>query len=144
MKPDSTATTKTNEIFKLSAPYANPFQGTGLRLLFVCSAGLLRSPTGANLFAKKGYNTRSAGSSPYALIPLSANLIAWADAIFFVNEENFLEAIDTFDQHNKFSNELKEKAVVLDIPDNFEYNHPTLVQLLDTEVTAALQYYEGK
>ena len=58
--------TKTEEIFELSAPYNNPYQGTDKKLLFVCSAGLLRSATAANLFAKKGYNTRGCGSAEYA------------------------------------------------------------------------------
>jgi hypothetical protein len=44
---------KTNEI-KLSCPYNNPYQGEYFKALFVCSAGLLRSATAANLFAKKG------------------------------------------------------------------------------------------
>lgn len=121
-------TNLTTEILKLTAPYDNPYQGTDKRLLFVCSAGLLRSATAANLFAKKGYNTRSCGSAPYALIPFSENLKQWADKIFFVNEENYNAVIQNgFDIENK-------SIQVLTIPDHFEYNNPDLVKLLEEEV----------
>ena len=55
--------TLTNKIFLLNAPYDNPYQGDRRRILFVCSAGLLRSPTGAHVGSVRGYNTRAAGSN---------------------------------------------------------------------------------
>lgn len=127
--------TKTEQIFQLTAPYDNPFQGKDKKLLFVCSAGLLRSPTGASLYNKKGYNTRSCGSASYALIPLSANLIAWADHIIFVNGENADEAARTF--HKTGSEEdLIRKQIVLNIPDNFDYNSPDLQQCFFEQLDA--------
>jgi len=66
------AGTKNAEIFNTTAPYNNYNQGSTPRWLFVCSAGLLRSPTGAALAVKKGINARSCGSAlDYALIPIS-------------------------------------------------------------------------
>lgn len=124
---------KTDALFQLTAPYANPYQGTDKRLLFVCSAGLLRSATAANLFAKKGFNTRSCGSHEYALIPLSINLIAWADQIIFVNKENYLTSVDKFSK----SRDLIEKSQVLKIPDDYEYNNPTLIKLLEEQVNVS-------
>lgn len=126
--------TKTAEIFKMTAPYSNPYQGTDKRLLFVCSAGLLRSATGANLYAKKGYNTRGCGSETYALIPLSMNLIKWADHIFFVNPENFESAKWTFDEYPAYLEELTRKSKVLNIPDNYAYNDPQLIKFLEDQV----------
>ena len=121
-------TTFTQDIFELTAPYGNPYQGTDKRLLFVCSAGLLRSATAANLFAKKGYNTRSCGSASYALIPFSENLKQWADKIFFINEENYKDVI-------RHGFDLEEETVqILNIPDNFEYNNPDLLKILEKEV----------
>lgn len=121
-------TTKTEEIFKLTAPYNNPYQGTDKRLLFVCSAGLLRSATAANLFAKKGYNTRSCGSAGYALIPFSENLNQWADRIFFVSQENLQDTA-----RKGFELDMS-KVRILDIPDIYEYNNPDLVKLLEEQV----------
>ena len=41
---------------------SNPWQGDAKRVLCVCSAGLLRSPTAAKvLYDEYGYNTRAAG-----------------------------------------------------------------------------------
>lgn len=51
MKKDETLTDK---IFQLTTPYDNPYQGKTPRWLFVCSAGLLRSPTGAAVAIKPG------------------------------------------------------------------------------------------
>ena len=68
--------TKTESIFKLTAPYDNEYQGDSKRIVCVCSVGILRSPTLANILIKQGYNVRACGSCiELALIPLSANLI---------------------------------------------------------------------
>lgn len=125
--------TKTDEIFKLTAPYDNIYQGPDKRLLFVCSAGLLRSATGANLFAKKGFNTRNCGTHSYALIPLSANLVAWADKIFFVNKENYTQACKTFNGVGGIHSKVMA-ATILDIPDDYRYNDPELIKLLEEQV----------
>ena len=127
-------TTKTEEIFRLTAPYNNPYQGSDFKALFVCSAGLLRSATAANLFAKKGWNTRGCGSEDYALISLSKNLIAWADKIYFVQKSNYSTALLTFREHEDTLEVLKRKAVVLDIEDSFPYNHPELIKQLEEQV----------
>lgn len=127
-------TNLTENIFRLSAPYNNPYQGGDKRLLFVCSAGLLRSATGANLYAKEGYNTRNCGTHDYALIPLSNNLIFWADRIFFVNKENYQQALKTFGNLPSTIGEMQSKSQVLDIPDDYPYNHPTLIKLLKEQV----------
>jgi predicted protein tyrosine phosphatase len=98
----------------------NPNQGSFKRVLCVCSAGLLRSPTLANVLAQKGYNTRSCGSSQgWALIPLDAVLLEWADEVVFVNIQNHSEAALNFDLS-------KHKVKILDIPDEYTFMHPEL------------------
>jgi len=126
--------TKTEEIFELTAPYSNPYQGNDPKLLFVCSAGLLRSATAANLFAKKGNNTRGCGSEEYALIPLSFNLIAWADKIYFVNKKNYESSLYTFREYETILKVLKKKSIVLDIDDCYNYNHPELIKQLEEQI----------
>lgn len=121
--------TKNAEIFKLTAPYANPYQGAYPRVLFVCSAGLLRSATGATVGSKLGYNTRNCGSEHYALIPLSVNLLAWAQKIYFVNEYNLLSAIQTFEHDTKVLDMLEAKSVTLDLEDCYDYMDPRLVEI---------------
>jgi predicted protein tyrosine phosphatase len=121
--------TKNAAIFKTTAPYSNPYQGPSDRWLFVCSAGLLRSPTGAAMAVKRGINARSCGSNPkYALIPCSANLINWADKIVFVNQENLLQLEDYFVDYFDLLEQIEHKQLVLNIPDNYEYMSPRLQQ----------------
>jgi predicted protein tyrosine phosphatase len=123
--------TLTSQIFNLSAPYDNPYQGSRRRILFVCSAGLLRSPTGASVGSVRGYNTRAAGSNQrYALVPLSVNLIEWAQTIVFVNQENLQQALETFDAVG-YGDDLERKSVALDIPDRYPAFHPQLIDLFN-------------
>lgn len=100
----------------------NPYQGTYKKVLTVCSAGLLRSPTLAKVLQEEfDYNVRACGtSSEYALIPLSQALAYWADEIVFVSETNFkVSGIKQEDYPNT-------KIIVLDIPDTYEYNDSEL------------------
>ena len=120
--------TKNEAIFKTTAPYSNHYQGIAPRWLFVCSAGLLRSPTGAALAIRKGINARSCGSEiDLALIPISANLIMWAEKIVFVNENNYHQCLELFADHQMLHNLLTVRSLVLDIPDMYEYNDHELV-----------------
>lgn len=107
----------------------NRYQTEAKRVLCVCSASLLRSPTLANVLHQEfGYNTRSAGSSEeYALIPVSVALLYWADEIVFVNVENFKECLYYNEEYDSI---IRRKAVVLSIEDDFEWNAPVLKQSL--------------
>lgn len=105
---------------------SNKYQGDTKKVLTVCSAGLLRSATLQNFLIREyGYNVRNCGTEEsYALIPISEALVLWADEIVFVNQENF----------DKVRFKLKEldilnKVKVLDIPDDYGFNDPKLVEI---------------
>lgn len=105
------------------ANVSNHYQGAAKKVLCVCSAGLLRSPTTASVLHQEfGFNTRACGhSQEYALIPISEALIEWADQVVFVSQENF----------DELSDEAKElltskTVVILDVPDQFCYNDSKL------------------
>lgn len=120
-----TKMTMTEMIFNSKSPYNNPYQGKDKKVLFVCSAGILRSATAARIYAKK-YNTRAAGSASYALIPVSHELLLWADEVVFVNRENFLATKINYDL-----DEIKNRGTVitvLDIPDDYEHMDPDLIK----------------
>jgi predicted protein tyrosine phosphatase len=107
----------------------NPFQGTDKRVLFVCSMGILRSATGARLYARK-YNTRSVGTWDDALIPLTLKHLAWADEIVFVNKQNYDGACAKFgDLSKNYEGTLK----VLDIPDKYPHMHPELIRAFEEQ-----------
>ena len=104
----------------------NSAQGEAKRVLTVCSASLLRSPTIANyLHLTYGYNTRSCGTSKeYALIPISEALITWADLIVFANVENYQQ----LDQEEKDCiAENGTEVLILDLDDVHEWNSKELV-----------------
>jgi predicted protein tyrosine phosphatase len=125
----------TDDIFKLKFPYDHKHhQGDSPQWLFVCSAGVLRSATAAKIVAcKHDYNTRSCGTSGHALIPLSANLIMWAEKIVFMGQSNYDLAIETFgngpDPH--YADIIKHKAITWDIPDIYPYMNSDLVDLIN-------------
>ena len=103
--------------------YATDYQGTDKKVLFVCSAGLLRSATAARIYGRK-YNTRCAGTGmDYALIPLTERLMDWADRIVFVHPRNYDQAGFYFDLVA-----YKDKIRILDIPDEFEHMDPRLIE----------------
>ena len=111
---------KTNQIFKLTAPYKNPYQGNKKRLLFVCSVGMLRSPTAAAVASSLGYNSRSCGSNlSCALIPISVNLIEWADKIIFINPSNYNESIENFKNFD-YDFMIKQKSIIWEIDDKYD------------------------
>jgi len=114
--------TYTEAMFKQQSPYNNPYQGEDKRVLFVCSAGILRSATAARIYASK-YNTRSAGSESYALIPVTHELLLWADEVVFVNPDNHARTAQRYDLDT-----FKCKVLTLNIPDNYEHMHPELVK----------------
>jgi predicted protein tyrosine phosphatase len=114
--------TLTQAMFETSCPYNNPYQGNDKRVLFVCSAGLLRSATAARIYAGK-YNTRAAGSAEYALIPVTQELLLWADEVVFVNGYNAQQVYQKFDMDT-----FDCVTVELDIPDDYEHMHPELIK----------------
>jgi len=125
--------TKTQDILRCNTPYGNISQGIQKKIVFVCSVGMLRSPTAATIGSKMGLNTRSCGSSTLALIPLSANLIRWADWIVFMNGENYREAQKTF-QETEFQDDLEDKSLLWNVPDIYNYMDDGLVYILETRI----------
>ena len=101
----------------------NPYQGKYKRVLCVCSAGLLRSPTAAFVFANDpfGFNTRAAGiDTGHALIPVDDVLLAWADEIVCMDEY----------QQKTLQERTKKPVHNLRIGDNFEYRDKGLMDIL--------------
>lgn len=122
--------TKTEEIFGDTCPYKNHSQTPAKRLLFVCSAGMLRSPTAQIVASQMGYNARACGSSiKMALIPLSVNLIKWADHIIFMNQDNYLESMKYF-KISEFDEDIRPKAIVWGIGDHYNWGDNILFNII--------------
>ncbi|MGL5806151.1 MAG: low molecular weight protein tyrosine phosphatase family protein [Xenococcaceae cyanobacterium] len=104
------------------------------KLLFICSQNRLRSPTAETIFSEyKGLEVTSAGLDRGAEMPLCSEDILWADLIF-VMEKSHRRKLS-----QKFQPWLKGKRVIcLDIPDEYEYMQPALIELLKKKVLPLL------
>lgn len=104
------------------------------KLLFICSQNRLRSPTAEAVFSDyEGLEAESAGLDKEAVIPLCSEALEWAD-IIFVMEKSHRRKLS-----QRFQPWLKNKRVVcLDIPDEYEYMEPTLIELLKQKVLPLL------
>jgi predicted protein tyrosine phosphatase len=108
--------------------HSNSFQGDFKRVLCVCSAGMLRSPTIAHVLSAEPYNfnTRIAGTEPYALTHVTDDLLAWADEIVCADTHHamVIRGMLAGIPH-------KDPLIVnLGIPDEFEYRAPVLIDLI--------------
>ena len=98
----------------------NRFQGAYKKVLCVCSAGLLRSPTAALVLSQEpfNFNTRAAGlSSDHALIVTDEVLLEWADEIVCMEAKQEI-----------ILREMTNKPIIcLEIPDIYDYRNPELM-----------------
>jgi predicted protein tyrosine phosphatase len=103
-----------------------------LKLLFICTFNMSRSPTAEDLFVKSEiYDVKSAGLAPVAVKKVTQDMIDWADKIFIMSERN--------DKHLtllKSDFNINNKLVYdLDINDVYERNDPILIQILKDKLT---------
>ena len=104
----------------------NSYQMEFKRVLCVCSAGLLRSPTTAYVLSQEPYNfnTRACGiEEDFALIPADEVLIQWAEEIVFMQQRHLDKALALFPEAME-----GKRLVVLNIPDMYPYRDPILIE----------------
>lgn len=115
----------------------NAYQGKHKKVLTVCSAGCLRSPTAAHILSSEpfNFNTRCAGTSKeYAIVALDEALIVWADVILCMDSDHQYVI-------NQMQNKLAEEAnamfeydykqvINLEIEDDYAYRDPELVKIM--------------
>jgi predicted protein tyrosine phosphatase len=109
----------------LSAESLHP-QFMKKRLLFLCSQNKLRSPTAEAVFADHPkVEVDSAGLNHDAEVPLSEEQVEWADLILVMEKKHRNRL------NRKFGKLLGGKrVVVLNIPDDYDYMDPALIQIL--------------
>ena len=112
----------------------NAYQGKHKKVLTVCSAGCLRSPTAAHILSSEpwNYNTRCAGTSAeYAIVPITDALIVWADVIVCMdsNQQYHINSMQ-----NRLATEYSafeyKQVINLEIDDIYEYRNPKLVEIM--------------
>ena len=101
-----------------------------MNILFICSKNQWRSPTAEQVWRRQaGLSVRSAGTSPNARHPVSSKDLAWADVVFAMEEKHKSRLLADY------CDVLEGKAIhVLDIPDEYRYMDPDLVEQLQTSV----------
>lgn len=115
----------------------NAFQGKYKKVLTVCSAGCLRSPTAAHILSSEpwNFNTRCAGTSAeYAIVPVTDALIAWSDVIVVMDsdQQKFVNDIQhklAAEADYMFEYEYK-RVINLEIEDDYDYRDPALVSIM--------------
>lgn len=114
-----------NNRFQNSAKYR--------RVVCVCSAGLLRSPTAAVVLSQEpwNHNTRAVGLVPeFALVPMDQVLLEWAQEFVCMTQEQADSVSDMLTQLH-----MTTPVTCLDIPDNFAYRDPVLMKLISERYT---------
>lgn len=115
----------------------NSYQGSTKKVLTVCSAGCLRSPTAAHILSSEpfNFNTRCAGiSTEYAIVPVTEALIVWADIILVMDEQqqryiNDMQNVLAAEASSMFEYNYK-RVVNLEIDDIYGYRDPRLVNIM--------------
>jgi len=104
------------------------------RVLFLCRHNRMRSPTAERIFCKRpDLDVRSAGTAPDAMARVNAQMLDWADRIFIMDGAQRRALKRDFPGHPAL-----DRLVCLDIPDEFTFLQPELVDLLNTRVTPHL------
>ena len=103
-------------------------------LLFVCSRNKRRSLTAEHLLrTSTACHVRSAGTEPSARVQVRAADIEWADIVYAMQQTHVERLRD-----RRFRAALGNTPVVcLDIPDEYDFMDPELVEIL----TSALSEY---
>lgn len=105
-----------------------------MNVLFVCSKNQWRSPTAEQIWRRHpALNVRSAGTSSNARHSISSNDVEWAHIIFVMEEKHKVQIT------SKFRKATANKTIyVLDIPDDYQYMDPELIELLQQSVQSIL------
>lgn len=115
---------------------SNRYQGPHKRVLCVCSAGLLRSPTIAWVLSNAPYqfNVRAAGvSQEYALVPVDEVLLEWAHEVVCADQDH-ADAIHALYKDTEGEGRAPMPVHVLNVPDSFRFRDPELVKLIEAAV----------
>lgn len=111
-------------------PYSVPMPSERLHVLFVCSRNQWRSPTAEQVWRRHSkLNVRSGGTSLSARHSVSDADIEWADVVIVMEQKHKSRLVANFTRL------LDNKPIhVLDIPDEYKYMDPDLVELLEQSV----------
>ena len=101
-----------------------------MNILFACSRNQWRSPTAERVWRDQpGISVRSAGTSAKARRKVSLDDIYWADVVCVMEQKHKNRLLAAFPRATRFS-----RIEVLDIPDDYRYMDPELVEIIEDTV----------
>ena len=105
-----------------------------LNVLFVCSKNQWRSPTAEQIYRRRPeISVRSVGTARAARRQIKADDLAWADLVFAMEQKHKQRITSDYSQF------VQRKPIhVLDIPDDYEFMDPELVQMIRDSVDPIL------
>jgi predicted protein tyrosine phosphatase len=99
-----------------------------MNLLFVCSKNKWRSRTAETIFKNSIFHrVKSAGTDNDARIKLTRQHLQWAELIFVMEKKHREIILNNFPEAA-----IKEKTIVLDIPDEYRYMDEELIGILNS------------
>jgi predicted protein tyrosine phosphatase len=108
-----------------------------MKILFVCSANIDRSPTAERIYSGRcDLEVKSAGVYDYAMTPISLELIKWADIILCMERKHKQKI-------KKLFPDIVASKIIdsLDVPDIYEYMNISLVNMIREKTDAWLHDY---
>lgn len=101
-----------------------------MNLLFICSKNQWRSPTAEQIFRNEpGINVRSRGVSRSARRTVTAADIEWADLVLVMETKHKKRLLSDYPDEMHAT-----QTHVLDIPDDYQFMDPELIELLVASV----------
>ena len=105
-----------------------------MNLLFVCSKNQWRSPTAERVFrGYPGVSTRSAGTASSARHQVTVADLQWADVVVVMEQKHLTRLRADFPRTMEY-----QDCWVLDVPDEFRFMDPELVEILTEAVEPIL------
>jgi len=110
-----------------------------LKILFVCSMNQWRSPTAEKVYADKPLVlTRSCGTNKKARKAVNRDDLKWADIVLVMEQKHKQRLMAEYPGEMRF-----KEVHVLDIPDNYKFMDPELVEEIASAVEPILTQNAG-
>lgn len=109
-------------------------------LLFICSRNQWRSPTAEEIYKNHPDRiVRSAGTENGARIRVTEKMILWADLLFVMEKKHKQRLFEKFPETL-----LHKQVIVLEIPDEYPFMDPELVEMIKLSVEEHLPKMDGQ
>jgi predicted protein tyrosine phosphatase len=106
-----------------------------IRLLFVCTSNILRSPTAENIYKNDiRFEVLSCGTDKDARVIICKPLIQWADFIICMEKEHEDMVNATAGKYWDYQTP-RLKNYILSIKDDYDYMQPELIELIKEKMS---------